>query len=258
MHASKFTFDDDPSGKEIAYIENGDWDGYILTVTESPEVTELDLGKDATFKVGKINPILDPNKRSVVYIAGPSGSGKSTFAASLLKIYCYPRVMYFGRGTENLDPAYENCSEIECIDINSPDFVVAMENLKLESIEPGSVLIFDDVLSVMDTTVKDVLIKLMVDAMEIGRKLNLNVIITSHVVIPIEQKFARKLLPEIQDLVVFPGFAGRSNINYVLTKHIQLEPSQVRRILDTKTSRWVLVHTTVPMYVLTEKEAYML
>jgi hypothetical protein len=119
----------------------------------------------------------------------------------------------------------------------------------------GAVLIFDDVGTIIDDTLKRSVQKIIMDCAEVGRKYGIYMLVTSHLIIPNERNFARVMMNEMQFLTVFPGSGGTHQITYVLKKYMGFDAKQVKRILESK-SRWVRVHSHAPRWVLEEKAAY--
>jgi hypothetical protein len=243
------------SGTPIAIVEGGVHDGEILGVTDVAD--PHGLASDIEFKQGALEPILDIVNRSVEYIAGPSGSGKSTYVAGLVKRYIKlnegAEIYLFSRGMAPDDPAFDeilpaiNQVVMDSDLVKSPPDVTKMSK--------GAVLIFDDVGTIIDDTLKRSVQKIIMDCAEVGRKYGIYMLVTSHLIIPNERNFARVMMNEMQFLTVFPGSGGTHQITYVLKKYMGFDAKQVKRILESK-SRWVRVHSHAPRWVLEEKAAY--
>lgn len=204
-------------------------------------------------------PIADMIARFIEYIAGPSGSGKSTMAANLANRFkiVYPNkpVYIFSRTDAKNDPAFAGLKPIQ-ISIDE-SLIEDPIDITKEVTEQGCLLIFDDCTTIHNDKIKKEIEKLMADAMEVGRKLNCNMIITSHLVIPNEKKLARTLLNEMTVLTVFPRSGSAQQIRYALRQYFGLDNKQIDNILKLK-SRWVRISKTYPQYVLFEHGAYIL
>ncbi len=207
----------------------------------------------------KLVPLPDLTERFVEYIAGPSGSGKSHIASGLATEFkrINPRkpVYIFSRTDARKDPVYRNLKPIQ-IDINETlleDPIDITDEIK----EGGALMIFDDCGTIQDDKLRKEVEKLMSDAMEVGRKLNCNIIITNHLVIPNEKKFARTVLNEFNTLTVFPKSGSSQQIRYALKTYVGLNNKQIDDILALK-SRWVRISKSYPQYVLYDKGAYIL
>jgi len=97
----------------------------------------------------------------------------------------------------------------------------------------------------------------MADIMEVGRKLDITIVITNHLVIPNENKLARTIMNEIQSLTFFPQAGSNAQVEYALKKYFGLGKNQLNKIFDIK-SRWVTVSKKYPMYVMYERGCFIL
>lgn len=200
-------------------------------------------------------PLMNSDEREVWYICGPSGSGKSTFAADLINEWKhdYPKgdVFIFSRTNHKSDPAFKKIKMIQ-IDINEG---LLEDPINIENeISEDSLIIFDDVTTIHDKELKDAVEHLMVDIMEVGRKMRIWIIVTSHLIIPNEKKFARTVLNEMQKLVVFPKGGGIQQIRYALKTYFGYSNRQIDDFINTD-SRWLVFSKTYPQYILSETEA---
>lgn len=243
------------SGSPIAVVSGGVHDGEIMGVTNVND--EHALAKDIEFKQGVLEPILDTANRSVEYIAGPSGSGKSTYVAGLVKRYLKlnedAEVYLFSRGMAPDDPAFgEILPDLKQV-VMDDDLVKTPPDVT--KMAKGTVLIFDDVGTIIDDKLRKGVQKIIMDCAEVGRKYGIYMLVTSHLINPNERQFGRVMMNEMQFLTVFPGSGGAHQIKYVLNKYLGFNAQQVQRVLDTK-SRWVRFHTHAPRWVMEEKAAY--
>lgn len=242
-------------GDAIAMIEGGAHDKEILSISDNKEKS---LGKDIRLKSGQFIPIMSLNKRAVEYIAGPSESGKSTFAAGLIKrhrnVFPNTKVILFNQAPVGDDPAYAGIP-LQQITMNKelcadpPDIA--------KDIERGSIIVFDDVGTIYDDTIRKCITNLMMSVMELGRKYNIYCIITSHLILPNEKKFARVIMNELQYLTVFPDSGSSQQITTALTNYFGMSKKQCKDVLKLK-SRWARVHSRRPRYVMSTNIAYML
>lgn len=243
------------SGNPIAVIRGGPHEGEVLGVTDNKD--RKALGRDIEFEEGTLEPILDIVNRSVEYIAGPSGSGKSTFVAGLVlrykKLHADSPVIVFSRSDMRVDPAFA-----ELVPYMS-QALIGEELLKtpvdITKLEPGTVLIFDDIGTIHDDKLRKAVQKIIMDCAEVGRKFGIYMIVTSHLINPADRNFGRVMMNEMQFLTVFPGGGSAHAIEYVLKKYLGMNAKQIRRVLDT-TSRWVRFHTHAPRWAMEEKAAY--
>lgn len=215
-------------GKPLAYIIGGDNDGKLICVDENytQGYDEIELTEDS-----KLKPLMNMVDRGVYYIAGPSGSGKSTYASSLIKDYIkmYPDTEFylFSRTDAKNDPAF-NGMKINQIRIDDSllDNPIDIE----KELGERSLLFFDDCGTIQNDKLKHYIEHLMSDIMEVGRKLHINIVITNHLVIPNERKFARTVLNELQYLTFFPKSGSSQQISYALKTYFGLSKRQINTI----------------------------
>lgn len=217
---------------------------------DNSETENIDLSN------GVIEPLLNVNERTVDYNAGPSGSGKSTISANKIKNYkkIYPNkdIFIFSRTNIDDDPALCNLGATQ-IKIDE-DIVKNPINVEQE-LAGGSIVLFDDCNTIQNKKCKEAIDKLMEDIMEVGRKMDITIVITNHLVIPNEKKFARTILNELHTMTVFPKSGSAQQIRYALKTYFGFNNKQVDKILQLK-SRWVQISKSYPMYVLHEQGAY--
>lgn len=244
------------SGKPLAMIVGGDNDGKIICVDEnySDGYDIIDLFQDSSLK-----PLMNYyDYRGVYYIAGPSGSGKSTYAINLikdfLKIFPKSDFFLFSRTDYKIDPIFKGMkiSQIKLDDnlLNNP---IDIE----KELNDHSILFFDDCNTIQNHKLKIYVEHLMNDVMEIGRKLKINIIITNHLVIPNEKKFARTILNEVQYLTVFPKSGSSQQILYALKTYFGFNKKQADHVLNLP-SRWVTIIKMYPLIVMFDKGIYIL
>lgn len=217
-----------------------------------------DIGDMLILKDGKLDPLLNIEERSVNYIAGPSGSGKSTYAANLMnnykKIFPQKDIFIFSRADINSDPALKHLGAAQ---------ILVDENLIKNPIDitkeltGGSLLLFDDCNTIQDDKIKKAVIKLMDDIMEVGRKLDITIIITNHLVIPNERKSARTILNEAQYMTVFPKSGSSQQIHYCLKTYFGLPKKKIEEILSLP-SRWITLIKNYPQTCIFENGAFLL
>lgn len=229
----------------------------VITTTKN-EDTRGDLSSDVEFKTSRLKPLLKMDERAVEYIAGPSGSGKSTMANDLISNYLkiYPRsdVFIFSRTDFKTDPALR---DLKVKQIKIDDRLLTNPIDITKDFAHGTLLLFDDCNTIQNDKIKKYLENLISDILEVGRKLGIYVIITNHLIIPNEKKFARTVLNEIQYLTVFPKSGSSQQIRYTLKTYFGLTDKQTSKILSLD-SRWVRISKSYPMYVLYDHGSYIL
>lgn len=243
-------------GTPIAYIKGGKYHGEILHIIENGEEDE-DF-KEISMREGVMQPLMNPKQRSVTYIAGPAGSGKTTYALDLIKRYkkMFPKKLFclFSRTDYESDPAF---GDLKPCQISIDESLLENPIDITEELEGGSIILFDDCNTIQNDALKKMVEKLMADAMEIGRKLDINMVVTNHLVIPNEKKSARTIMNELNTMTIFPKSGSSQQIMYALKNYFGLSKEQIVEILNLP-SRWVTISKSYPMYVIYDKGAYIL
>jgi hypothetical protein len=223
----------------------------MFSMPDDDKMLELEEG------MGKFEPRLNPYQRSVSYVAGPSGSGKTTYALNLIKPYLRltgKPFFVFSRTDSKLDPAFKGMNYV-AVPINQSLLEHPIDIT--QELTGGSVILFDDCNTIQNEKLKRAVEKIMEDILEVGRKLDITIIITSHLVIPPSKNFARTIMNELQTLTVFPRSGSSQQINYALKTYFGFNKHQIEDIHEIEGSRWVTVSKTYPMYVLSEKLLYL-
>jgi Cdc6-like AAA superfamily ATPase len=245
------------TGKILAKIVGGENNGKLICCDENCKNGFDEIILDDNEK-SVIRPLLDMENRSVNYIAGPSGSGKTSYAVNLIKDYLkvYPKTDFFlfSRTDYHNDPVYKGMKIAQIkIDENLIENPIDIE----QELSERSLLFFDDCNTIQNTELKKYVEGLIEDIMEVGRKLNITIIVTNHLVIPNERKFARTVLNEIQSLTVYPKSGTTQQISYALKTYFGINKKDIEKILGLN-SRWVTVIRNYPMTVLYERGVYIL
>jgi adenosyl cobinamide kinase/adenosyl cobinamide phosphate guanylyltransferase len=225
---------------------------------EESESSDDNIGDIMQIDDGKLIPIPSIDERSIDYIAGPSGSGKSTYAANLAKSFkkIFPEKDFFifSRTNSKNDPAFKGVKQIQ---VTIDESIVENPIDITKELTNGCLILFDDCNTISDDKQKKAIDHLMKDILEVGRKLNIWIIITNHLVIPDERKLARAMMNEMQSLTVFPKSGSAQQISYCLKHYYGLSKKQIEQIINLP-SRWVTIYKSYPQCVLYDKGAYIL
>lgn len=220
------------------------------TFYQSSEEDIEDFGTKEYHTTQQIIPLPDFTNRFIEYIAGPSGSGKSTMSVSLALEYQkeFPnrKVFIFSRTNAKDDPAYKNLKFKQFI-INE-ELITNPIDITKECSKNGCLLIFDDCGTINNEALKKEIEKLICDAAEVGRKLQISMIITNHLIIPNERKFARTLFNELTTFTFFPKSGSSQQITYSLKTYFGLNKKQIEKILHLD-SRYVRISKGYPQFL---------
>jgi hypothetical protein len=260
-------------GRVIAKVKGGRFDKKLLYLINEDDhkqkASHKHKGSDKygefveiKLEDGVLIPMPNIDQRQVLYLAGQSGSGKSTKAAEYIENYkkIFKNSPFYLFSRKESDPVLDRLNPIRIpVDQNLVDepFDVR-EEFPLEEYEttpPGAVIMFDDVTSILDKKIQNAVTTLICDILEIGRDINIYLVICNHLIIPEGQNFARKMMCELQDMVIFPHTSGKQQILYALKAYFLYDPDQIKRILELP-SRSVVLGKLYPQYVLYDTGCY--
>ena len=189
------------------------------------------------------------HERDVYYICGPSGSGKSYFT----KKYCE---QYLKKFKDSSIYVFSNLKEDSSIDTLKPK----LKRVKLDSSlydDPidvaefkDSCVIFDDTDCISDKKIKNAVIDILNQCLEVGRHYNISVLITFH--LPSDRHTTRKMLNECHYFTYFPHSCG-NKIRYVLENYLDLDDKLIKSFKKMN-SRWVCVRKKFPQCFVTEHQ----
>lgn len=195
--------------------------------------------------------------RQSSYVAGPAGCGKTIYVATQIKAYkkIWPDNPVFGICKTRMedDRGYKGLGVKQLS-------VEALRKTKKGKIDlkdmfgnAGCLIVFDDWDSFDKGTDRAYVLALMQDALNLGRKLLISVMVTSHQLTNYLE--TRPIIAEAESVTLFPRDTMRAAMSYMATK-IGLSKEIVARL--PKKGRWVTCHKTNPMYLLSETEAELL
>lgn len=260
------------SGKPIALIKGGDDDGEILFVDQSSKCVCAGCSKknckrhpccggccwvckkghldSKDLVIGGMFELVPNMEDRCQYIAGPSGSGKSTFAGKLIEKYrkMNPEAPFFVFSRLGEDPALDHLDPHR-VQINE-DLIENPIDIT-EEVVPGTVILFDDISTLSDKKLQTAVNKLMKDVLEIGRHLDIKIVITNHLINPSDRDVGRTILNEMHTLTIFPSAGSSYQIMYCLKNYFGFSRKQIKAVLDMP-SRFVTLVKSYPQIVLSE------
>lgn len=237
--------------------------GKYLAKNKEPEDSELlsiyksikkDGSKDITLKNGTFLPIPDIHRERVsYYVFGSAGSGKSYFCASVLKqwVKLYPKGKIFLFSQMFEDPVLDKLPNLTRIDVST----LEEEPIDIYDLPEHCFCVFDDVDSITNKKVSQAVADLESSIHQIGRKLHINIIKTSH--LGSNGLSTKLVLSESQYITCYPSSGSFAQISYVLKQYVGLSNKDLEKIKSLR-SRWVMVSKNYPQYILSETSAYLL
>ena len=212
--------------------------------------------------------------RTTMYVAGRSGCGKSFWSAGVLRRYkkLWPDNPLWGVCKTRLadDPAYAGLPIQQLPLTKLKEF--AAKQKERAAREGGSAggasgeiidvrgafgsngcfILFDDWDS-FEKEDKALVLAMIKDVQNLGRKLRISIIITSHLLTNYNE--TRGIISEAEYITVFPGATMPQQLNYLCQKLGVAKDmiSQLRR-----KGRWVTIHNAAPLFILSEGECELL
>lgn len=241
-------------GRPLAVIEgSGYLNGkqiWVSTGSEKPKEGFPRLELPEEFHFQQI-----PNtksEREIIYLTGASGSGKSTY----IRKYCekfkkaYPdRDIYL----------FSSLKEDESLDAVKPKRVKMDEELYKNPIKPEdleqSLVIFDDCDVLSDKKIRDAVMSLSNQVLEIGRHYKISACYVSH--LPTNKGDTRRILNEAHAIVYFPHSGSLRGTRYLLEQYVGLDIKEIMAIKKMET-RWCCLFKNYPQVAMTEKNCWLL
>lgn len=199
---------------------------------------------------GILSPVPDIAKeRDTIFVAGKSGSGKSYWTAGYLDNYCqlFPDNDLFMFSNVREDPAFARFEEGGPKRTKDKMTRIVLDKDYLEEIESGesinaedlanSAVIFDDVDMITNKKIKEHIVNLRRECLEVGRHYNITVICTAHRICNNSQ--TKDMLNECDKTVIFPKSSNKQGITYFLSTYENFNTNQIRELLSLP-SRWVM------------------
>lgn len=186
-----------------------------------------------------------------IYVSAPSGAGKSTFTANWIKYgkkYIKPKVeeVYIFSSIDD-DPPLDKLNPVR-IDLDDGLYENMFEAEEMEN----SIVIFDDVDTMMDKVMRYHILKFKDFLLEQGRHYNIRMIMTSHLMSNYTE--TRCTLNEATAVCFFPHASSTYHIKNFLKTHGGFEKQQIEWILSIET-RWICLYKTMPQYLIWETGA---
>lgn len=244
----------DENAVPICYVVGGQSDGAVVYATDK---TNLNKGlpiRDFDVLDGKFQQL--PNKNSrVLFVAGPAGSGKSTYTGKYCREYKndFPDAQFFLFSMVDSDTAFE--------DVPFTRILMNEELVEkpLQAIEfPNNcVIVMDDIDTCSDDKLQKSIYNLCAQVLEIGRHKNIQVIITSHLILGNNRKMSKTIMNELKSFTFFPHACSGQQVSYVLKSYFGCSPKQALAICKIE-SRWITILKQYPPLLLAEHEVMFL
>jgi len=228
--------------KVIKVIGNQD----EINENEIPVTNKLVLPKNENMKFQQVPD--ETRERDILYITGPSGSGKSTYVVSYLNEYKrkYKRRPIFVLSSLKEDETLDKISGLKRIKL---DDKMWSDPLEAEMFEESCV-VADDVDVISDKKIREAVIILINQILEIGRHFKITLIMTNH--LATAGRDTRRILNEAHSVTYFPHSGSSHGIKYLLTEYCGIDKKDMK-IAKQSGSRWTTIFKNYPCVMMTEK-----
>jgi hypothetical protein len=233
------------SAKEVAKIylfekANGNIDGF----------DNLQIHEEFLFQqIPNLN-----NERDCIYVAGMSGSGKSYYIKDYVLEYIkkFPKCEIVLFSFKNEDKTLDAVKKIRRIDIYNAEFL--NEELDTPDFE-DTLVIFDDIDCIPDKKLKNKLLNLLQQILQIGRSYHVTVCFACHEVCNGHE--TKPVLNECHSLTIFPRTMGNKKLKYLLENYFGMDKEQIEKVKNIE-SRWVTIFKSYPRIVMGQQDIYIL
>jgi len=188
-----------------------------------------------------------------IYVPAPSGSGKSTFIGEYLK---YLKEMKNGKKRKIY--IFSRVEEDEPLDKYKPIRIPLEEDyfknnpLQIEDFK-NSILIFDDIDTIMNKSVVKYVRNFRDDVLETGRHYDITILSTSHIIANFLA--TRTLINESNAIVLFPRGSSFAAVANFLERYLGFTKNQIRYVENLPT-RWIWFWKEYPKYAVHERGAF--
>ena len=241
------------NGDVIAIIKKDKKKDAVVSLGEGSKFGTNDLILEGPDEVFQLIPNIK-KERSCHAIFGQAGSGKSWWCCNYIKEYIkiYPKrpIYLFTTITSDIG-CLKEIKKLKIIELNN-DF--ATDDIPLEEFKQ-SLCLFDDIDNIRDKHLKKKLFQTLNDCLQVGRKFEIEVLITFHVATAGND--TKIILNECNSVSFNYRTFGNRALKYLLDAYLGLDKKQIERIKKLD-GRMITVLKTYPKLVLGEKELYIL
>ena len=219
----------------FAYIENkqGKIEGSISLGKESSDgIDSLELDDGYTFHICP-RPVKE-KERMTLFVAGESGAGKSYFVREYAKRYnkMFPKNDIYLISYLEQDETLDEFKKIIRLNAFQQEFLDECLDIDLNKEFKDSLVIFDDIDSVINKKTKEKIYGLLNKMLRIGRHYNISTCYAGHELYASPE--LKLILNESQTITFFPKFLNFRKLKYLLEVYFGLSKKQIERIRNIK------------------------
>lgn len=227
----------------------------VESLEEAQKIIENELRTRILFNDNSTKLFPLPQKFSErIYVPAPSGSGKSTFIGEYIRF-----LREMPKGKKRTIYIFSRVGEDEPLDKHKNVVRVPLEEeyfkqnpLNIDDFK-NSILIFDDIDTIMNKSVVKYLRSFRDDVLETGRHFDISIISTSHLIANFLA--TRTLINEANAIVLFPRGSSFAAVASFLDRYMGFTKKQIRYVEKLPT-RWIWFWKEYPKYAIHEKGAF--
>ena len=201
-----------------------------LSYDENGEIGCDEIELESGFKFELAPRPLSEKERTTHFIAGESGSGKSYFAREFAKRYksMFPKNDIYLISYLEKDETIDEYKEIIRINAITKEFLDECMDLDLEVEFKHSMVIFDDIDSIVNKKTKEKIYGLLNKMLRLGRHHNITVLYLGHELYNSPE--LKHILNESMTITFFPKHLNYKKMKYLLEVYFGLSPEQIEKI----------------------------
>ena len=192
-------------------------------------------------------------ERDCIYISAPSGSGKSYYAKQYAKKYkfLYPERKIYLFAKKREDPSLDDINPIRL----NIDEKFLEDKIKMDySIFSKSLVIFDDIEDIAEPDIKNLIMKIGKQILNLGRSEEITIIMISHMTMG--GFLTKNILTECNVIVLFPKSGSFYQYIQYLNNYLGIPKKDAKKILNIN-SRSLTIFRECPLSFMTENKIYM-
>lgn len=216
----------------IAYILNdNDQKVYTVSFMEKGDVDAIELDDNHHFQLAP-GPTKE-KERMTMFVAGESGAGKSYFVKQYAIQYknMFPRNDIYLISYLEYDETLDTYDEITRLNAFKPEFLAECLKIDMEDFQ-DTLVIFDDIDSIVNKKQKTQIYGLLNKMLRIGRHYNISVCYSGHELYSNHE--LKAILNESMTVTFSPKFLNFKKMKYLLEEYFGLSKTQIQRIRDIK------------------------
>lgn len=227
---------------------------YINVVSNQDEINDNDIQVKSHLELAKNSPLKfqqvpdTTSERDILYITGPSGSGKSTYVVNYCNEYRkkYPKRPIFVLSSLTEDETLDKVKGLKRIKLDDKMFEEPLE----AEMFAESCVIADDTDVISDKKIREAVITLINQILEIGRHFKTTLIQTNH--LATAGRDTRRILNEAKSIIYFPHSGSSHGIKYLLTEYCGISKKDMLKAKKGG-SRWICIFKQYPCVIMGEK-----